>query len=56
MSTPKPNALADLCPACGRHTLHKAQRHCVAYKCGYVETPVSEGKRPFRLKFRARKS
>lgn len=53
MSTPKPNTLADRCPACGRHTLHKAQRHCVAYKCGYVETPVSEGQRPVR---RARRS
>ena len=40
-------SLADRCPACSRFTLHKVQRHCVAYQCGYIEGVVKRG-RPAR--------
>lgn len=40
MKKTKPTALADRCPACSRFTLHKVQRHCLAFRCGYVESEI----------------
>ena len=39
----KPETLADKCPRCGRHSLHKVERYCLADRCGYSE-PLPEAK------------
>ncbi len=37
LKIPPPNSLADKCPACGRHSLHKVQRYCLSFGCGFAE-------------------